>query len=107
MREVHVSLKRSGTKMTSQLAVLVLSVAAAASAQVVPRPAIVGISHVTLRAADLGKSRHFYGGVLGLREEPASDAQHARFRINHRQFIELVAAGPDAPADRLVQVGFE
>jgi catechol 2,3-dioxygenase-like lactoylglutathione lyase family enzyme len=87
---------------------LFLALAASALAQSPRRPAIVGISHVTLRAADLAKSRQFYGRVLGLAEEPAgTGSQAVRFRINHHQYVELLAAGADAPADRLVEVGFE
>jgi catechol 2,3-dioxygenase-like lactoylglutathione lyase family enzyme len=55
----------------------------------------------------LSKSREFYGRVLGLAEEPAGNSQRARFRINGHQYVELVAAGTDAPADRLKEVGFE
>jgi catechol 2,3-dioxygenase-like lactoylglutathione lyase family enzyme len=76
-------------------------------AQGARRPAIVGISHATLRAADLAKSREFYGRVLGLAEEPPGSSQRARFRINGQQYVELVAAGADAPADRLIEVGFQ
>ena len=88
-------------------AALMLGLVASSMAQSARRPAIVGISHVALRAADLGKSREFYGRVLGLAEEPAGSQQRARFRINGHQFIELFEAGADAPADRLVEVGFE
>jgi len=88
------------------LAVLMWGVAASSMAEGARRPAIIGISHVTLRAADLGKSRDFYGRVLGLGEEPAG-GQRARFRINDRQYVELEADGANAPADRLVEVGFE
>jgi catechol 2,3-dioxygenase-like lactoylglutathione lyase family enzyme len=94
--------------MTMKLAaVLMLGMAVSATAQGARRPAIVGISHVTLRAADLGKSREFYGRVLGLAEVPAGSAQSERFRINDRQYVELETAGANAPADRLVEVGFE
>ena len=88
-------------------AVLMVTTTASLLAQGARRPAIVGVSHVTLRSADLGKSREFYGRVLGLTEEPAGSSQHARFRINDHQYVELVAAGADAPADRLIEVGFE
>lgn len=89
------------------LAALIWGMAASSMAQGARRPDIIGISHVTLRAADLAKSRQFYGQVLGLAEEPAGSAQRARFRINDRQYVELEAAGANAPADRLVEVGFE
>ena len=85
---------------------LFLALTASALAQGPRRPAIVGISHVTLRAADLSKSRQFYGRVLGFAEEPAG-RQAVKFRINPHQYVELVPAGPDAPTDRLVEVGFQ
>ena len=94
-------------KTTRTAALLVLITAASAVAQGARRPAIIGISHVTLRSADLSESREFYGRVLGLAEEPAGSSQRARFRINDHQYVELVAAGADAPADRLIEVGVE
>jgi catechol 2,3-dioxygenase-like lactoylglutathione lyase family enzyme len=87
--------------------ILTLTLAVSVMAQGARRPAIVGISHVTLRAADLAKSHEFYGRVLGLAEEPGGISQRARFRINDHQYVELMAAAADAPADRLVEVGFE
>lgn len=86
-------------------AVVMLGMVASAIAQGPRRPAIVGLSHVTLRAADLAKSRQFYGRVLGLAEEPGGSTKGARFRINGHQFIELTAS--QTPGDRLVEVGFE
>ena len=71
------------------------------------RPAITGISHVTLRASNLAKSRQFYMGALGLGDELGHDQRHARFPINSHQYIELTAAPPHTPVDRLVEVGFE
>ena len=88
-------------------AVLVLAASALAMGQAPRRPAILGLSHVTLRTADLGKSRQFYMGVLGFGDELGNDCRRARFRINFHQHIELTEAGADAPADRLVEVGFE
>jgi catechol 2,3-dioxygenase-like lactoylglutathione lyase family enzyme len=107
LRRTSRNLETCETLKPALLCVLLVGLAAPALAQSPRRPAIVGISHVSLRTADLGKSRQFYGHALGLAEEQAGDSQHPRFRINGRQFIELIAAGPDAPADRLVEVGFE
>jgi catechol 2,3-dioxygenase-like lactoylglutathione lyase family enzyme len=86
---------------------VILAFCAPGMAQAARRPAVVGIAEVTLRAADLVQSRQFYGQVLGLAEEAGGNAQHARFRVNGHQYIELIAAGSGAPADRLVEVGFE
>src|SRR5437763_16956381 len=89
------------------LAVPILAILLPAGGQELKRPAILGISHVTLRAVNLDQSRRFYAGVLGLRKEPAAlPSASVQFRINRRQFIRLVAAPPDAPRDRLVEIGF-
>ena len=102
------NLETSETLKPALWCALFLALTASALAQSPRRPAIVGISHVTLRAADLGKSRQFYGRVLGFAEEPAgSGSQAVRFRINPHQYVELVPAGADAPADRLIEIGFE
>lgn len=100
------NLETSETLKPAIWCALLLALTGSALAQRPRRPAIVGISHVTLRAADLGKSRQFYGRALGFAEEPAG-RQAVRFRISDHQYIELVAAGQNAPADRLVEVGFE
>lgn len=100
----HKGSRLNGLKV---VAMLLLGLAGSSMAQTSGRPAILGISHVTLRAADLAKSRQFYSGVLGFGDELGNDPRQARFRINFHQYIELTAAGPDAPADRLVEVGFE
>jgi catechol 2,3-dioxygenase-like lactoylglutathione lyase family enzyme len=93
---------------TRVLAVIILSLAMALPGfgQHARRPAIVGISHVTLRAANLAKSRQFYMGALGFGDELGNNQRHARFHIDFHQYIELTAA-PNPPVDRLVEVGFE
>jgi catechol 2,3-dioxygenase-like lactoylglutathione lyase family enzyme len=71
------------------------------------RPAITGISHVTLYADDLARSQEFYGSLLGWDEVPASLAQSGvRFYANHSQYIELVSPPRGDLADRLDLVGF-
>ncbi len=83
-----------------------------ATAQATPaRPAITGISHVTLFADDIAKSRQFYTATLGWSAVPAQGAQPGiRFYANHAQYIELVS--PPSPglnsslANRLDSVAF-
>ena len=70
------------------------------------RPAIDGIAHVRVLAADLAKARHFYGEVLGLSElqwDPAGGV--GVFAVNQRQRI-VVRRGPQERDDRLVDVAF-
>jgi catechol 2,3-dioxygenase-like lactoylglutathione lyase family enzyme len=70
------------------------------------RPAIDGIAHVRVLAADLARARHFYGEVLGfseLRWDPAGGV--AIFSVNNRQRI-VVRRGPAERDDRLVDLAF-
>ena len=73
------------------------------------RPAITGISHVTVYANDLPKSESFYGPLLGWVQVPsAGAASGVRFYANHSQYVELIAPPTqEDPADRLVSVAFE
>ncbi|HLK32711.1 MAG TPA: VOC family protein [Terriglobales bacterium] len=93
-------------KKLATLGYLLVMTAAVGSAQRLHRPAIIGISHVTLRSANLKRSQQFYGGVLGFPKEAAGNRPDAlRFRINRQQYIEVVAT--DDKADRLFEIGFQ
>lgn len=75
-----------------------------ASAQ---RPAITGISHVTLFADDIPKSEQFYVKLLGWEQVPANAAKAGvRFYANHSQYVELVSPPSPGLADRLDLVAF-
>jgi len=96
------------TTMTVLAAVAVifptLLIAQAAST---PRPAITGISHITLFADDLPKSEHFYAELLGWDQVPSSAAKSGvRFYANHSQYVELVTPPRAGLADRLDFVAF-
>ncbi len=55
----------------------------------VTRPAITGLSHMTLYADDLRKSQKFYGDLLGWEQIPAGKVEsEVRFYANHLQYIE-------------------
>lgn len=81
-----------------------LSIAQPASS---PRPAITGISHVTLFADDLTKSQRFYSETLGWDQIPAGAAKPGvRFYANHSQYVELVSPPRPGLPDRLDMVSF-
>ncbi len=71
------------------------------------RPAITGISHMTLYADDFAKSQHFYESELGWKQVPAGNAQSGvRFYANHVQYVELVTPPSQNLENRLVSFGF-
>jgi catechol 2,3-dioxygenase-like lactoylglutathione lyase family enzyme len=81
----------------------------AAVAQQTPatRPAITGISHVTLFADDIPKSQVFYASLLGWDQQPPTAAQSGvRFYANHSQYIELVSPPQPGMVDLLDHVAF-
>jgi catechol 2,3-dioxygenase-like lactoylglutathione lyase family enzyme len=70
-------------------------------------PAITGISHVTLYADDMAKSREFYTSLLGWDPVPASGSLPGiRFYANRLQYIELAAPPRPALENRLERVAF-
>ncbi len=86
---------------------LMLSSLALAQQPKPTRPAITGISHVTLYADDIPKSEQFYTGLLGWNQVPAnSTAPGVRFYANHEQYVELIAPPSPKLADRLAGVAF-
>jgi catechol 2,3-dioxygenase-like lactoylglutathione lyase family enzyme len=91
-------------RANSLLPILALLLSAVAAAQ---RPAITGISHVTLYADDLRQSRQFYGELLGWRAVPLTGpAPGLRFYPNHAQYVELLPSPVPGQANRLDHVSF-
>lgn len=71
------------------------------------RPAITGISHVTLYADDIPASEKFYVSLLGWDQVPATDAKSGvRFYANHLQYIELLTPPKPGLINRLEGIGF-
>jgi len=71
------------------------------------RPAVTGISHLTLFADDIARSRQFYANLLGWEPVPSTGAAPGiRFYANHAQYVELVSQPAPGLEDRLVSVGF-
>lgn len=82
---------------------------ATTATEMVNRPAITGISHVTLFADDFPKSQHFYAGLLGWDQVPGDSPARpgVRFYANHAQYVELVSPPIPGQLDRLDSVAFE
>lgn len=55
------------------------------------------LDHITIHCADLARSRHFYGGVLGLTEgpRPAFGFPGAWLYLDNRAVVHLVAERND------------
>jgi catechol 2,3-dioxygenase-like lactoylglutathione lyase family enzyme len=71
------------------------------------RPAITGISHITLFADDIPKSKRFYAELLGWDQVPSNAAKPGvRFYANHSQYVEFVSPPSPGLADRLDLVAF-
>ena len=83
--------------------------AIAVSARAAERPPLVGVSHIAFHVSDVPKARAFYGGLLGYEEiaAKASPEGRVRFRINGRQYVEIVPGLVAGSDDRLDHVAFE
>jgi catechol 2,3-dioxygenase-like lactoylglutathione lyase family enzyme len=70
------------------------------------RPAITGISHITLFAHEMARSQQFYTGLLGLDQIPRNKtASGVRFYCNHEQYVELISPPNKEPLYRLDMIG--
>jgi len=83
-----------------------------ATAQVVTRPAIIGVAHIGLRTDNLVAARKFYGGVLGFQEpftvdDPPGKLLLTYFKVNDHQYIEVFPELKDPKQDRLSHISFE
>jgi catechol 2,3-dioxygenase-like lactoylglutathione lyase family enzyme len=93
--------------IAAAFAVVMLSGQMSAQSASAPRPAITGISHVTLYADNIAKSESFYKGLLGWDEVSAGGATPGvRFYANHAQYVELVSPPKAGMEDRLKMVAF-
>src|SRR3954469_3251795 len=83
----------------------------ALAADSVPRPRIVGLSHIALYVHDIAKSRAFYKDFLGFAEpyslpNPAGSLHLTWIKINDQQSIELFPE-KEAGTDRLYHIAIE
>src|SRR3954470_4642060 len=88
-----------------------LGLAALATLGAVPapsaRPAITGISHLAVYAADFEASDHFYGFVMGARKgADPEDPRGVRYYFSPTQFVELLPLPPGQGPSRLAHAAF-
>ncbi len=98
------------TISSSAFAILLLagSGAFAGAAPPLARPAITGVSHIALYAADAAKSEHFYVHDLGaVKAEDPENPSGTRYYFSATQFVQVLPlpAGP-ASVNRLDHVAF-
>ena len=85
----------------------------AKSSTAIKRPPIVGVAWISLRTADMAATRKFYTGYLGLEELPGVKDEadggltRAVFKINDRQFVQVLPELKDPKQNRLIDIAFE
>ena len=86
---------------------LAASTALTASAQK-ERPAITGISHMCVYAADAAASDHFYAHVLGAEKKPDPQSPAgSRYYFSGSQFVEVLPLPADHSISRMNCVAFD
>ena len=89
---------------------LTAALAVVSPATAADRPPLVGVSHIAFQVSDAARARAFYGGLLGYEEAPRSGPSPSnvlRFRVNARQYIEIVPGLPAGKDERLDHVAFQ
>lgn len=91
---------------------LAIGMALAGGAGAQQRPPIVGVAHIALRTGDLAAARDFYGKYLGYAEaftlaEPEGGPKLTYFKVNDRQYVELLPELQSETQDRLLHIAFE
>ncbi|HEX5083496.1 MAG TPA: VOC family protein [Blastocatellia bacterium] len=76
------------------------------------RPLITGVAHIAFQVSDLTKARAFYGELLGYDEafqvsEPEGSPAMTCFKVNERQYIEILPGLPAGKDERLLSIAFE
>lgn len=76
------------------------------------RPPIVGVAHIAFQVSDITKARAFYGELLGYDEAfhvPKGDGGllQVSFKVNERQYIEILPGLPPEQEDRLSHIALE
>jgi lactoylglutathione lyase len=91
---------------------LVLGITIVGGAGAQQRPPILGVAHIALRTNDLAAARAFYGKYLGYEEAfslslPGGGIEMTFFKVNDRQYIEVLPGLKDETEDRLSHIAFE
>jgi lactoylglutathione lyase len=106
-------------KLVKLIAILILMVAVCALVSAaqdqssdLKRPLITGVAHIAFQVSDLAKARAFYGELLGYDEVfQVSDHESSQpltcFKVNERQYIEILPGLPPDNDDRLSHIAFE
>jgi catechol 2,3-dioxygenase-like lactoylglutathione lyase family enzyme len=77
------------------------------------RPPIVGVAWIGLRTADMEATKKFYSGYLGMQEQAGvKDAENGGltrvvFKVNDRQFVQVLPELKDPKQNRLIDIAFE
>lgn len=76
------------------------------------RPPIAGVAHIALKTNDLAAAREFYGKHLGYEEafqlkDPSGAIETIFFKVNDRQFIQILPGLQSETEDRLSRIAFE
>jgi catechol 2,3-dioxygenase-like lactoylglutathione lyase family enzyme len=80
---------------------------AAALAAGPERPAITGVSHIAVYAADAARAEHFYVHNLGAVKRPDPESPTGvRYYVSGTQFVEVLPLPTDAGLNRLDHVAF-
>jgi len=91
---------------------LVLGITIVGGAGAQQRPPILGVAHIALKTNDLAAARAFYGKYLGYEEAfslslPGGGIEMTFFKVNDRQYIEVLPGLKDETEDRLSHIAFE
>src|SRR5262245_40256350 len=78
----------------------------------IKRPLITGVAHIAFEVSDLTKARAFYGELLGYDEafqftKADGSVETICFKVNERQYIEIIPGLLPDKDDRLSHIAFE
>ncbi|HVZ85288.1 MAG TPA: VOC family protein [Terracidiphilus sp.] len=88
-------------------AVLAVSTAALAFAAPPSRPAITGVSHLAIYAADMGAADHYFVHVVGAEKMPdPENPKGVKYALSATQYIEVLPLPADAGVNRMDHAAF-
>ena len=71
------------------------------------RPALLGISHMSVYASDRGASEHFYGDILGaVKGTDPQNSEGERFYLSPTQFVELLPLPAEHGISRMAATAY-